>query len=297
MELGRAASERPSCSAWMSTSIISYDFGITQEEVDSNTWDREGQAGFLHVLHECCDTFKADIVFGCFVGGHKRGPLQSQVDRLNHGVIATKFCQNYMFAHKKRAGQVSEVVQPFPVAVTPHSVCDPQLVISAHQLRDDQGLSVILVVGNLRIRYDGETPSIHSKQLLLVEALTCLELHADGVMKEKVAPADAHTPALLLVGNVDLDIQHALLVCQAKQNDMEEFEPNNLWHVRSTVHGLSGDMMLCKGCYLESYEVPIGHSYSEEKKRQTPHDAVGAAVRLRRLPTVWAKPVRTPCAS
>ena len=62
-------------------------------------------------------------------------------------------------------------------------------------------------------------------------------------------------------------------------------------------HGLSGDMMLCKGCYLESYEVPIGHSYSEEKKRQTPHDAVGAAVRLRRLPTVWAKPVRTPCAS
>ena len=106
IEPGRAASARPSRAAWILTNIISYDFGITQEELESNTWRGKGKAGFLQVLHECCDTFKAAIVFGCFVGGHKMGPSQIQVDGLNQGVFATKFCQNYMFAHKKgRAGQ------------------------------------------------------------------------------------------------------------------------------------------------------------------------------------------------
>ena len=64
-------------------------------------------------------------------------------------------------------------------------------------------------------------------------------------------------------------LQRGKIVCQAKQYDMEEFDPNNIWQVRSTPHGLSGDLMLCKGCYLESYEVPIGYSYSEKKNEET----------------------------
>ena len=134
------------------------------------------------------------------------GLKQNQMDDLKQEVFATKFCQNYMLALKADV-DVIEHLPPFAATTSSGYACEPQVVISAMQRRDQKGLSVALVVGNLRFRSpDGVQASIRTRQRVVKEALCLLEKHAATVMKEKVPGDDAHTPALLLAAMSALSV-------------------------------------------------------------------------------------------
>ena len=87
----------------------------------------------------------------------------NQMDGLEQEAVATKFCQNYMLALKAGV-DVIEHLPPFAATTSSGYACEPQVVISAMQRRDQKGLSVVLVVGNLRFRSpDGVQASIRQR--------------------------------------------------------------------------------------------------------------------------------------
>ena len=94
IETGSAASARASHGDWTTVNVISYNFGITQRALESKTWDVQGKVEFLQVLRDFVIDYQAAIVLGCAVGGHKRGPSQTQMDALEQDVLEMKFCQH-----------------------------------------------------------------------------------------------------------------------------------------------------------------------------------------------------------
>ena len=119
-----AAAERTGRENCMVITIISFNFGIEQQMLDSGQWITQHKAKFLELLHSFVAGYHADMVLGCAVGGHKRGLTQDQMDGLKQDVLATKFCQNYMLA-LKRDGEVIERLPPFPATTSSGFPCDP----------------------------------------------------------------------------------------------------------------------------------------------------------------------------
>ena len=59
------------------------------------------------------------------------------------------------------------------------------------------------------------------------------------MMKEKVPGDDAHTPALLLAGDVGLSVYHALVAIKELQRRTFG-SPADVWQARGAEHGFAG---------------------------------------------------------
>ena len=58
----------------MAMTVISFNFGMTQQMLDSAPWNHTHRFKFLELLRIFGDDYHADMIFGCEVGKHREGP-------------------------------------------------------------------------------------------------------------------------------------------------------------------------------------------------------------------------------
>ena len=144
-------------------------------------------------------------------------------------------------------------------------------------------LSKFLIHGNLHIRIPNRGPMVTtmSKKRVLQEAMWQLERRAE------LKGSSASQPAVLvLVGNPNLTKQEAEEAIQMFQtNDGADWQ--NVWHVHTTSAQLSGDIVLVKGAYAKSFDLPFGPSHHDRGPGliNDQHDAIGIELRFHSLNT------------
>jgi hypothetical protein len=170
------------------------------------------------------------------------------------------------------------------------SFLEPQLVIqvftvptctSGNLHRGD--LSKFLIHGNLHIRCPTSTSAVTTmnKTRVLQEAMWQLEKQAE------LKGSSASQPAVLvLVGDPNLtkqEVEEAIQMFQT--NDGADWQ--NVWHVHTTSAQLSGDIVLVKGAYAKSFDLPFGRSHRDRGLGliNDQHDAIGIELHFHSLST------------
>ena len=158
---------------------------------------------------------------------------------------------------------------------------DPQLVMVAVQKDTDLEKSAVMIVGNLHIRTpsDKKSPSITTRQKVVHAALVKMVDHGRCVMHHTVPAGERHDPACLLVGDCNLTAEGARAGISRTQPCRMD-KASEVWTVMETEAKLGGDICIAKGCALDPFPVPVGHSFRERGMRNDCHDAVGVVVTL-----------------
>ena len=105
----------------MATTVISFNFGMGQRMLDAAPWNKTHRRKFLELLRIFGDDYDADMIFGCEIGGHKRGPGDQHMRSLSPELqnMTTAFCQNYMSAVKTNTG-VKVLKEHTVTSIEPH---------------------------------------------------------------------------------------------------------------------------------------------------------------------------------
>jgi hypothetical protein len=220
------------------------------------------------------------MVFGCEVGGHMQGfccaRTLEQVLK-DHNVISE---QNYIVALNDTQVSMKLTHDPFALQLTSVNVCESQLVLTAVQGMQAPMKVPVILVGNLHIRTPNgkKAPTPNQRQLLVQEALNKMHAFAEQ-LKTEMPASERHEPLQVLLGDCNLN-KHFAEVGLTRHVPPMVPTTSDVWQVKTTPCGKSGDVCFVKGCIADVFEVEVGASYMERGMRKDQHDALGVVLRV-----------------
>ena len=103
-----------------------------------------------------------------------------------------------------------------------------------------------------------------------------------GDMVEQAVPASERPgTVLLLVGDCNLnEVLARQAVASLQPRRVKGEKASDIWLVKPTRNGLSGDLCFLRGCVASTFDVQVGASFFERGMRNDHHDALGLILRL-----------------
>ena len=262
--------------------LISFNFGIHQDMLKAGPWRRRHSQKFGELMDTFSEDYNADVVLGCEVGGHKEGMTKENQKSLKTTNLNVTCTQNYITALNQRGITTQLLREPLVTALAGTTALDTQLVLTAVQAIQGTKKAAITIIGNMHIRTPSgkNVPTIATKQRLVREALRKLVDYGD--MVEQAVPASERPGSvLLLVGDCNLnEVLARQAVASLQPGRVKGEKASDIWRVKPTRNGLSGDLCFLRGCVASTFDVQVGASFCERGMRNDSHDALGLILRL-----------------
>ena len=255
--------------------LTSFNVGNTQSMLQSGVWTNKHHTKFAHLMGLFTDRYGAGIVFGCQVGAHKQGFADARIADETLQTQKAMTLQNYLVALPETYLPMKVVHGPYVTELSGSVVCDPQLVLTAVQARHFAIKAAVMVVGILHIRTPcgRASPSISTRQEFVKEAVGTIKNFAD-LLKVMMPASERYEPVLALVGDCNLTRNLAYrAIAQLQPRDLRN--TGEVWQVKTTRRGRSGDVCFVKGCPVVVFQVAVGTSCAERGMRNDCHDALG----------------------